>query len=128
MGEIGVHFPREIVRVERDYSGGELVQFYPTYPLEFEGRITPTKFQASINEINEVLISAYSLKWSALENVLGVMTLYASTFLIETHHKKEMKRLAGLFDQLNAEVFNPAGLNLLWPRKVGFLFLEIEYY
>lgn len=26
MGEIGVHFPREIVRVERDYSGGELVQ------------------------------------------------------------------------------------------------------
>lgn len=57
-------------------------------PLTSLRQITPTKFQASINEINEVLISAYSLKWSALENVLGVMTLYASTFLIETHHKK----------------------------------------
>lgn len=31
-------------------------------------------------------------------------------------------------DELNAQVFNPAGLNLLWPRKVAFLFLEIEYY
>lgn len=58
MGEIGYHFPREVIRVERDYSGGELVQyvelsrghhwpvanhyqhrFYPTYPLEFEGRV-----------------------------------------------------------------------------------------
>ncbi|KAG8927327.1 hypothetical protein FRC01_007662 [Tulasnella sp. 417] len=128
MGTIGTHYPREIVRVERDYSGGELVQFYPTYPLEFEGRITPTKFQASINEINEVLISAYSLRHSALENVLGVVTLYLWTMLTETHYDKEMRRLAQLFDQLNKEVYNPAGLNLLWPRKVGFLFLEIEYY
>lgn len=39
-----------------------------------------------------------------------------------------MKRLAAVFDRLNQEVYNPAGLNLLWPRKVGFLFLEIEYY
>ncbi|KAG8905428.1 hypothetical protein FRB99_008974 [Tulasnella sp. 403] len=128
LGEIGTHFPREIVRIERDYSGGELVQFYPTYPLEFEGRITPTKFQASINEINEVLISAYSLRYSALENVLGIVTLYLSTLLFETHYDKEMRRLARLFDRLNKEVYNPVGLNLLWPRKVGFLFLEIEYF
>ncbi len=26
MGQIGVHYPREMIRVERDYSGGELVQ------------------------------------------------------------------------------------------------------
>jgi hypothetical protein len=26
MGQIGVHYSREMVRVERDYSGGELVQ------------------------------------------------------------------------------------------------------
>ncbi|KAG8984942.1 hypothetical protein FRB94_005910 [Tulasnella sp. JGI-2019a] len=128
MGEIGVHFPREIVRVERDYSGGELVQLYPTYPLEFEGRVTPTQFQASINEINEILISAYSLRSSAFENILGVMTLYLSTLILETHYEKEMRRLARLFDRLNREIFNPAGLNLVWPRKSAFLFLDIEYY
>lgn len=39
IGQIGVHHPREIVRVERDYTGGDLVQFAPVYPLEFEGRV-----------------------------------------------------------------------------------------
>ena len=41
VGRIGVHHPREIVRVERDYSGGELPQFAPSYPLELEGRVSP---------------------------------------------------------------------------------------
>ena len=39
-GQIGVHHPREVVRIERDYSGGELPQFTPTYPLELEGRVS----------------------------------------------------------------------------------------
>ena len=38
-GHIGVHHPREILRVERDYTGGELIQFAPIYPLELEGRV-----------------------------------------------------------------------------------------
>lgn len=38
-GQIGVHHPREILRVERDYTGGELAQFAPVYPLELEGRV-----------------------------------------------------------------------------------------
>ena len=39
IGQIGVHHPREIVRIERDYSGGETIQFSAVYPLEFEGRV-----------------------------------------------------------------------------------------
>jgi hypothetical protein len=39
VGQIGVHHPREIVRVERDYTGGEVVQFSSTYPMELEGRV-----------------------------------------------------------------------------------------
>lgn len=38
-GHIGIHHPREILRVERDYTGGELIQFAPIYPLELEGRV-----------------------------------------------------------------------------------------
>ena len=47
VGQIGVHHPREIVRVERDYSGGEIVQFSSTYPLEFEGRVRTSPAFAS---------------------------------------------------------------------------------
>jgi hypothetical protein len=39
IGQIGVHHPREVVRIERDYTGGELIQFAHVYPLEFEGRV-----------------------------------------------------------------------------------------
>lgn len=39
IGQIGLHHPREIVRIERDYSGGELIQFAPVYPLELDGRV-----------------------------------------------------------------------------------------
>lgn len=38
-GLVGIHHPREIVRVERDYACGEVPQFSPAYPLELEGRV-----------------------------------------------------------------------------------------
>ncbi|KAF5361680.1 hypothetical protein D9758_007382 [Tetrapyrgos nigripes] len=128
VGQIGVHHPREILRVERDYTGGELIQFAPIYPIELDGRITPTQFLESINAINELLISAHSLRHAILDNVLAVCTLQLSRVLLTSHYEKEMTRLQRLFEELNEEVFNPVGLNLLWPRRVAFLFLEIEYY
>jgi hypothetical protein len=39
VGQIGVHHPREIVRIERDYAGGELTQFSSIYPIELDGRV-----------------------------------------------------------------------------------------
>lgn len=44
VGHIGIHHPREVFRVERDYTGGELVQFAATYPLELEGRVRTISF------------------------------------------------------------------------------------
>lgn len=128
VGHIGVHHPREIVRVERDYTGGEVIQFSPVYPLELEGRITPTQFHETINNINEILISAYSLRHSLVYNVMAVATLQLSTLIATSHYTKEMRRLERKIDELNTRLYNPVGLNILWPRKVAFLFLEIEYY
>ncbi|KAH9996619.1 Golgin subfamily A member 7/ERF4 family-domain-containing protein, partial [Russula vinacea] len=128
MGRIGVHHPREIVRVERDYTGGEIVQFSSAFPMELEGRITPRQFMESINAINEILISAYSLWRSVFDNCVEIFSLQLSRVLISTHYEREMKRLERLVVDLNRHLFNLAGLNMLWPRKVGFLFLEIEYY
>lgn len=128
VGQIGVHYPREMIRIERDYSGGELVQFHSAYPIELEGRITPTQFLETINGINELLIAAHSLTSSFLDNTLAVFTLYLSLLIFDTHYEKQMKKLRQLIDDLNAEIYNPRGLHILWPRKSAFLFLEIEYY
>ncbi|KAI0932887.1 hypothetical protein AcW1_000123 [Taiwanofungus camphoratus] len=128
VGHIGVHHPREIVRVERDYSGGELVQFASVYPLEFEGRITPTQFLETINAINELLLSAHSLRHSFFDNTISFLSLQLSRLVITSHYEKEMQQLHNLIDDLNVRLYNPVGLNILWPRKVAFLFLEIEYY
>jgi hypothetical protein len=35
-----------------------------------------------------------------------------------------MKRLKELITQLNSELYNPVGLNILWPRNVAFLFVR----
>ncbi|KAK7688152.1 hypothetical protein QCA50_008522 [Cerrena zonata] len=128
IGHIGVHHPRELIRIERDYSGGELIQFSPVYPLELEGRITPTQFLETINAINEVLISAHSLKHSLVENVLSYFTLQLSRLVVESHYEKEMKRLRDVIEEHNTRLYNPVGLNILWPKKVAFMFFEIEYY
>jgi hypothetical protein len=37
---------------------------------------------------------------------------------------QEMNRLRRHMDELNHQLFNPVGLNILWPRKVGFLFVS----
>lgn len=128
IGTIGLHHPREIVRVERDYEHGELCQFSSAFPLELEGRLTPTQFLETINAINEILISAHSVKAAAVDNTVAIMTLYLSTFLRKTHYQKEMERLKQLFEHINIDLFQSRGLRLLWPRRIGFLFLEIEFY
>lgn len=128
VGQIGVHHPREIVRIERDYAAGELTQFSSIYPIEFDGRITPTQFMETINDINEILISAHSVRHSFIYNFLAVATLHLSTFLLTSHYDKEMRRLQQRIEGINTQIYNPVGLNILWPRNVAFLFLEIEYY
>lgn len=109
MGRIGVHHPREIVRVERDYTGGEIVQFSSAFPMELESRvsfpsfmhlyvrlisffirmqITPRQFMESINAINEILISAYSLGHSVFDNCVEILSLQMSRLVISTHYDR----------------------------------------
>lgn len=128
VGQIGIHHPREIVRIERDYGGGELIQFSSIYPVELDGRITPTQFLETTNDINEILISAHSARHSFIYNFLAVATLHLSTFFLTSHYDKEMRRLKQKIEEMNTQTYNPVGLNILWPRNVAFLFLEIEYY
>lgn len=105
IGQMGVHHPREILRIERDYTGGEVIQFAPIYPLELDNRVrysrvpwrgssnlpsqlTPTQFLESINAINETLISAHSLRHAFWDNLVTVATLQLSRLVLSTHFQK----------------------------------------
>ncbi|EKM60490.1 uncharacterized protein PHACADRAFT_85414, partial [Phanerochaete carnosa HHB-10118-sp] len=124
VGHIGVHHPREIIRIERDFASGELAQFAATYPLELEGRITPTQFLETINTINEHLIEAHSLRYSFIDSALAIFTLQLSRLVLSSHYEKEMQKLQQAIGELNAKVYNPVGLNILWPRKMAFMFVS----
>ncbi|PWN89331.1 hypothetical protein FA10DRAFT_267907 [Acaromyces ingoldii] len=128
IGVIGRDKPREIIRVERDYTGGELCQFHPTFPLELEGRVEPTVFSETMNDINELLIKAHDPSWACFDNSLAVLTLYTSPFLLNSKYEREMKRLDKIISQANEKSFNPAGLNIRSPAESAFLFLEVEYF
>ncbi|KDN50364.1 hypothetical protein K437DRAFT_221999 [Tilletiaria anomala UBC 951] len=128
VGVIGRDKPREIIRVERDYTSGELCQFHPSFPLELEGRVSPTHFSETINDINVLLIEANSPGWACFDNTLAALTLYISPFLFGSKYKREMARLQAYITKANKESFNPAGLNIIHPRHSAFLFMEIEYF
>lgn len=36
-----------------------------------------------------------------------------------------MQRLNQLISDLNVEIFNPVGLNMVWPRTVAFMFVSL---
>jgi len=46
------------------------------------------------------------------------------TYLAHLLPSQEMDKLRIMFEDLNASLYNPAGLNLLWPRQVAFLFVS----
>ncbi|KAG0147278.1 hypothetical protein CROQUDRAFT_722417 [Cronartium quercuum f. sp. fusiforme G11] len=131
-GVIGKTRPRAVVRIERDYSArgatSGRVQFWDGWVAELEGRITPLQLQNTLNDLNSILASAYDPYRSIFDNTLSVLTFYLSPLILTTHYKKQMKLFAETLKKANQTIFNPAGLNLLHPRKVAFLFLEIEYY
>ncbi|KAK4055568.1 hypothetical protein OIV83_000114 [Microbotryomycetes sp. JL201] len=131
-GTIGRDRPRTIVRIERDYTSGEVVQFFGGWMWEFEGRISPRQYESIIKDVNEVLASAHDPSKSFWDNVVAVLTLYISPKVFGSHYERasatEMARFQQVLQKANTEVLNSAGINILSPRRNGFLYLEFEYY
>ncbi|KAK8849445.1 hypothetical protein IAR55_004778 [Kwoniella newhampshirensis] len=127
-GTIGRHLPKEIVRVERDWSGGEVCRFETSFPMELEGRISPKQFMSFINDLNEPLVSAYSVTGATADNIIAVATLWTSLLWRTSWFERELRRAEQVIRQANQDLFNANGLNVLSPRDVALQFLEVEYY
>ncbi|WVF68892.1 hypothetical protein IAT40_003665 [Kwoniella sp. CBS 6097] len=125
-GTIGRHLPKEIVRIERDWSGGEVCQFESTFPLELEGRVQPSQFTAFINDLNEILSAAYSVRGAIWDNLIAISSLWTSLIWRQSHFEGELTRAESFIHEINKDLFNPHGLNVLSPRDVALQFLEIE--
>nr|XP_018260533.1 uncharacterized protein I303_07455 [Kwoniella dejecticola CBS 10117]OBR82691.1 hypothetical protein I303_07455 [Kwoniella dejecticola CBS 10117] len=125
-GTIGRHLPKEIIRIDRDWSGGELCQFDTVYPLELDGRIRPSELLSFINTLNEIMYSAYSVKGAIWDNLVAVGTLWTSLIWRTSHFERELVRAEEYIQKSNKEIFNEKGLNVLSPRYVALQFLEIE--
>ena len=38
-----------------------------------------------------------------------------------------MERLRSSIEELNVKVYNPVGLNILWPRYMAFMFVSVGF-
>ncbi|TIA91972.1 hypothetical protein E3P99_00803 [Wallemia hederae] len=123
-----IDLPREIVRIDRDYQHGEVWQFKKSFPMELEGRINAEQFAFAVHEINLQLQRAFNPTRAVVDYLLDVATLYTLSWFKSTHFESQLKQLDNILNYLNYNLFNPAGLNLLSPATIGFLYLEIEYY
>ncbi|ORX96826.1 hypothetical protein K493DRAFT_216806, partial [Basidiobolus meristosporus CBS 931.73] len=114
-----------IIRIERDYSKGELCQFSLMYPVELSDKISPENFKASMTRLNEILFLAES-SWlrNSMENVISCLTLYTFTHCFGTFYQKCMQRFNEAVASENANLYGPAGLYLRDPRRTAFLFVS----
>lgn len=108
-------------------------------------QISPTQFLETINSINEILISAYSPRKNILYTLVTIFSLQIARLFITPHYdtvkdlayqgditcsslQQEMRKLEELFKGLNLQLYNPVGLNLLWPKSNGFQFVSLRHY
>ncbi|KAI9632918.1 Golgin subfamily A member 7/ERF4 family-domain-containing protein [Dioszegia hungarica] len=127
-GVVGLHLPKEVIRVERDWSDGEICQFETSFPMELDGRITPMAFQSLIESINTRLTAAYSIRGAAIDNLIAIASWWTSIWWRTSCFERNLQAAEKQIKEANEGVFNPAGLNVLSPRDVALQYLEIEYY
>ncbi|GAA5855321.1 hypothetical protein JCM5353_007411, partial [Sporobolomyces roseus] len=123
VGTIGVDKPREVIRIERDYSSGTgIAQFWAGWIWELEGRVSPTEYQTILNDLNTILAEAHDPFKSVVDNTMAVLTLWLSPYLKKSHYEKEMDKFDQCLVRVNKEILNGKGLNLLSPKKNAWLF------
>ncbi|KAJ2852581.1 Golgin sub A member 7 [Coemansia brasiliensis] len=114
------------VRVERDYSQGDIRRFVVAMPEQLDGRVDELKFKRFVRRLNKMLADAEGATLrNVLEGCLAYATLYISTLVIKPHFKKTIERISAFVARENKELFGPAGLLVIDPLQTAFMFIEI---
>lgn len=94
----------------------------------FKLQLNPEQYHFAIHEINYQLSRAFNPWHAVLDHLCDIASFYTLTWFKRTYFEKRISELEGTLNYLNYNLFNPAGLNILNPSIIGFLYLEIEYY
>ncbi|ORX73881.1 hypothetical protein DL89DRAFT_263896 [Linderina pennispora] len=114
------------IRIERDYSTGDMRQFSLDVPVQLQGRIDEQRFKRFVRRINGMLAEAEGATLrNVLEGCLAFATLYLSTLIIKPHFRKTIDRISRFIAQENESFFAPMGLVVLDPQLTAFMFIEI---
>ncbi|CAJ0919376.1 11109_t:CDS:2 [Entrophospora sp. SA101] len=111
--------PKTVIRIERDYSKGELCQFKNDFPKEINERVSPMRFKETIDKLNELLKEADNPKYSWFENCLACITLYSSILCIRSHYDKMVEEICFFLNDENLNCYNELGVNFRDPRKTS---------
>ncbi|CED83937.1 Uncharacterized conserved protein [Phaffia rhodozyma] len=121
-----VEHPQAVIRIQRDWTTGDIAQFLPDYPSELEGRITQNEFLDLINSVNTVLLEANSFRHAVWDNMLMVATMHLSLLFKKSHFEKKLEGLEVVLRRANESTWNPQGLHVQDPKLCAFSFLEIS--
>ncbi|KAG4093539.1 hypothetical protein H8356DRAFT_1697054 [Neocallimastix lanati (nom. inval.)] len=114
------------VRIERDYSHGELCQFNVEFPPILAGRIEKSIFLDTLTLINQHLYDAEKISFvNCIEIVLSFVSLYTLDCCYVTTYERKLNKLSELIKEQNRIIYEPKGLHINDPRENAFLFLEI---
>jgi len=114
------------VRIERDYSHGEICQFNVEFPPMLAGRIEKTIFLDTLNLINQQLYDAERISFMNFFDVLiSCLSIYTIDFCYKTTYEKKLRKLSNMIAEQNRIIYEPKGLHINDPRENAFLFLEI---
>lgn len=164
--------PVRIVRVERDYSSASdaaLPQFYAGWLLELEpdpsnamapssrealamgdekgeqGRaLAPLEYVSVMNDLNAALARAHARWPNIRDNILAVLSLYISPYLLGSHYARvrplctlycssgansrrvpqSMSEFDKIIEQANEQNFHPARMHMCHPRECAFLYVR----
>ncbi|KAL1916834.1 uncharacterized protein VTP21DRAFT_5538 [Calcarisporiella thermophila] len=119
---------RSFVRVERDYSRGDVTQFSIAFPVELAGRLPKEQFERTITIINQKLEIAERPLFNFIDALLGCMTATLSAYLFSTHYRRTVREIRKFIETENDVHYHPLCLNIIDPTRTAFLFLEIEIY
>ncbi|ORX77154.1 hypothetical protein BCR32DRAFT_270835 [Anaeromyces robustus] len=114
------------VRIERDYSHGELCQFNVEFPPLLAGRIEKSIFIDTLTLINQLLYDAESISFmNCFDILLSYATMYTLDCCYVTTYEKKLRKLSEMIAEQNRIIYEPKGLHINDPRENAFLFLEI---
>ncbi|KAI9204067.1 Golgin subfamily A member 7/ERF4 [Polychytrium aggregatum] len=117
-----------IIRVDRDYSGGEsTIKFVTDMPAALKPLgVPPEVYHGTIRSINDMLQESGRVSGhSVLECCFSVWTCFMFDYCIKTHFDKTRKRLTEFLERENSEKYKAFGIKFVDPEKTAFLDLVI---